>query len=150
MVFTDNYLHEMPYDIQLLIVEYSKCKYHNICVNVATNSTLNKRRMYVSKRMHKKIMNLKYCYKNVEINSLEFIDRYKTAFFSLKNHIRDIISNLKIEQIRDILSYNCILDANYVYKMIYGDRINIIDYERELLLEIILNMYKTIINIKVV
>jgi hypothetical protein len=106
--------------------------------------------MYVSKRMHKKIMNLKYCYRNVEINSLEFIDRYKTAFFSIKNHIRDIISNLKIEQIRDILSYNCILDANYVYKMIYGDRINIIDYERELLLEIILNMYKTIINIKVV
>ncbi len=147
MVFTDNYLHEMPNDIQLLIVEYSKCKYHNIYVNVATNSTLNKRKMYVSKRMHKKIMNLKYCYKNVEINSLEFIDRYKTAFFSLKNHIRDIISNLKIDKIRDILSYNCILDANYVYKMIYGDRINIIDYERELLLEIILNMYKTIINI---
>ena len=38
MVFTENYLHEMPKDIQLLIVDYSKSIYYNIQVVVSINS----------------------------------------------------------------------------------------------------------------
>ena len=77
------------------------------------------------------------------------IDRYKTAFFAIKNHIRNIISNLKIEKIKEIFSSNNIFSARDVYKMIYGDRY-IIDYDRELLLEFILKMYKTTIKVIVV
>ena len=56
------------------------------------------------------------------------------------------ISYLKIEKIHEIFSNNNIFSARDVYKMIYGDRY-IIDYDRELLLEIILKMYKTTIKI---
>ena len=58
----------------------------------------------------------------------------------------EIISYLKIEKIHEIFSNNNIFSARDVYKMIYGDRY-IIDYDRELLLEIILKMYKTTIKI---
>jgi len=161
MVFTENYLHEMPKDIQLLIVDYSKSIYYDIQVVVSINSNeelinykshdginalLIKRKMYVDRSMHKKIMGLKYFHKNVEEHSNEIKDRYKTAFFALKNHIRNIISYLKIEKIHEIFSNNNIFSARDVYKMIYGDRY-IIDYDRELLLEIILKMYKTTIKI---
>ena len=103
MVFTENYLHEMPEDIQLLIVNYSKpIIYYNIHVIVSINSneelinykshdTINailiKRKMYVNKSIHKKIMSLSYFHKNVEEHSNEIKDRYKIAFFALKNHI---------------------------------------------------------------
>ena len=162
MVFTENYLHEIPKDIQLLIVDYSKpIIYYNIHVIVSINSNeelinykshdginalLIKRKMYVNKSIHKKIMSLSYFHKNVEEHSNEIKDRYKIAFFALKNHIRNIISYLKIEKIQEIFSSNNIFSARDVYKMIYGDRY-IIDYDRELLLEIILKMYKTTIKI---
>jgi hypothetical protein len=94
-------------------------------------------------------MRLSYFHKNVEEHSNEIKDRYKIAFFALKNHIRNIISYLKIEKIQEIFSSNNIFSARDVYKMIYGDR-DIIDYDRELLFEIILKMYKTTIKIIVV
>jgi len=150
MIFTENYLHEIPKDIQLLIIDYSKRTYYDIKVYVSTISNLNNRKKYVSKRMHKKIMKLTYSIKNVEKYSHKFIDRYKTSFFALKKHIRNIISNLKIEKIQEIFSYNYIFNSKQVYKMFYGDRDNILDYDRELLLEIILNMYKTTIELNVV
>ena len=55
MLFVDNYLHEIPADIQMLIITYSKHRYYDIYVTVSTNSNLKKRREFVSKSMHKKI-----------------------------------------------------------------------------------------------
>ena len=148
MLFVDNYLHEIPADIQMLIITYTKYSYYDIYVNVSTNSNLKKRKEFVSKNMHKKIMNFSYYHKNVSTYSSIFCDRYKNAFFTLKEHIRDIISKLKISHITEIFLYNNIHNAKNVYKMFYGDRKNIIDYDRELLLEYILNMYKATIDIR--
>lgn len=143
MVFKENYLHEIPEDIQKLILEYTFHKYYDIYVTVSTNSNLKNRKQYVSKRMHKKIMNLEYSHKNVSTYTSVFYDRYMNAFFSLKEHIRNVISTLKDEHIRDIFIFNNIWDAKQVYNIMYGDRKNIKDYDRELLLEFVLNMYKT-------
>ena len=148
MLFVDNYLHEIPADIQMLIITYSKQRYYDIYVTVSTNSNLKKRREFVSKSMHKKIMKLSYYHKNVWTYSSIFCDRYKNAFFTLKEYIRGIISKLENSHINEILLYNNIHNAKNVYKIFYGDRKNIIDYERELLLEYILNMYKTNIDIR--
>ena len=41
MIFTENYLHEIPEDIQMLIIDYSKRTYYDINVYVSTISNLN-------------------------------------------------------------------------------------------------------------
>jgi|694.fasta_scaffold17725_11 hypothetical protein len=148
MLFVDNYFHEIPADIQMLIITFTKYSYYDIYVTVSTNSNLKKRKKFVSKSMHKRIMNLSYYHKNVSTDSNIFCDRYKNAYFTVKEHIRDIISKLKISHINDILLKNNIHDAKNVYKMIYGDRKNIINYDIEMLLEYILNVYKTTIDIR--
>jgi hypothetical protein len=148
MVFTENYLHEIPEDIQKLIIEYTAHKYYDIYVTVTTNSNLKKRRQFVSKSMHKKIMKFAYYHKNVSTYTKTFYDRYMISFFALKEHIRNIISNLKNSQINEIFIYNNIYDTKQVYKIFYGDRKDTIDYDRELLLEYILNMYKACIDIR--
>jgi len=141
MMFFENYLHDIPSDIQEMIMDISKRRYCDIYISF-WNNCKNTNCGFVSKRMNRNITKYGKTIKNVEIDSEQYANREREALAILKSHITRLVSNLKKERIRKILYDNDIFDAKIIYNKYYaiGDSI-IDDYEKALLIEIIYGTY---------
>ena len=141
MMFFENYLHDIPRDIQEMIMDISKRRYCDIYISF-WNNCKNTNCGFVSKRMNRNITKYGKTIKNVEIDSEQYANREREALVILKSHITQLVSNLKKERIRKILYDNDIYDAKIIYNKYYaiGDSI-IDDYEKALLIEIIYGTY---------
>jgi hypothetical protein len=137
----ENYLHDIPRDIQEMIMDISKRRYCDIYISF-WNNCKNTNCGFVSKRMNRNITKYSKTIKNVVIDSEQYANREREALAILKSHITRLVSNLKKERIRKILYDNDIYDAKITYNKYYaiGDSI-IDDYEKALLIEIIYGTY---------
>lgn len=140
-MFYENYLHDIPRDIQEMIMDISKRRYCDIYISF-WNNCKNTNCSFVSKRMNRNITKYSKTIKNVVIDSVQYANRERDTLAILKSHITHLVSNLKKERIRKILYDNDIFDAKITYNKYYviGDSI-IDDYEKALLIEIIYDTY---------
>jgi hypothetical protein len=149
-MFKENYLHDIPRDIQEMIMDISKRRYCYIYISYWTNYS-NAKNSFISKRMNRAILKYSETIKNVEIDSQQYVNIESYALSILKSHITRLVSNLKKTAIRKILYDNDIYDAKITYKNKYAsdasDASNIVidDYEKALLIEIIYYYYKVFI-----
>lgn len=140
-MFYENYLHDIPRDIQEIIMDISKRQYCDIYIYF-WNNCKNKNCGFISKRMNRNITRYSKNIKNVVIDSEQYVNREREALAILKSHITHLVSNLKKERIRKILYDNDIFDAKITYNKYYGIGDSIIDdYEKALLIEIIYYTY---------
>jgi hypothetical protein len=145
-MFEDNYLHDIPRDIQDMIMDISKRRYCDIYISYWNNYS-NTKDSFISKRMNRNILKYSQTIKNVEIDSGQYLNIESYALATLKSHITRLVSNLKKAAIRKILYDNDIYDAKITYKKKYASdasetgNIVIDDYEKALLIEIIYYNY---------
>ena len=140
-MFEENYLHDIPRDIQEMIMDISKRRYCDIYISYWNNYS-NTKDSFISKRMNRNILKYSQTIKNVEIDSEQYLNIESYASATLKSHITQLVSNLKKAAIRKILYDNDIYDAKITYKKKYARNTGIIDdYEKALLIEIIYNNY---------
>lgn len=144
IMFEENYLHDIPWDIQEMIMDISKRRYCDIYISFWNNYS-NARDCFISKRMNRNILKYSQTIKNVEIDSEQFVNIESYASAILKSHITRLVSNLKNAAIRKILYDNDIYDAKITYEKNYASEPNetnaIDDYEKALLIEIIYYNY---------
>jgi hypothetical protein len=140
-MFEENYLHDIPRDIQEMIMDISKRRYCDIYISFWNNYS-NTKDSFISKRMNRNILKYSQTIKNVEIDSEQYTNIESYALTILKSHITRLVSNLKKAAIIKILYDNDIYDAKITYKKKYARNTGIIDdYEKALLIEIIYNNY---------
>ena len=152
-MFEENYLHDIPRDIQEMIMDISKRRYCDIYISFWNNYS-NTRDNFISKRMNRNILKYSQTIKNVEIDSEQFVNIESYSLAILKLHITRLVSNLKKPAIRKILYDNDIYDAKITYEKKYaskaseagktskaGETDTIDDYEKALLIEIIYYNY---------
>ena len=142
-MFKENYLHDIPKDIQEMIMDISKRRYCDIYISYWNNYS-NAKNSFISKRMNRTILKYSETIKNVEIDSEQYANIESYALSTLKSHIRRLVSNLKKTAIRKILYDNDIYDAKITYIKKYASEtgnIVIDDYEKALLIEIIYYNY---------
>jgi dGTP triphosphohydrolase len=140
-MFEENYLHDIPRDIQEMIMDISKRRYCDIYISFWNNYS-NTKDSFISKRMNRNILKYSQTIKNVEIDSEQYLNIESYASATLKSHITQLVSNLKKAAIRKILYDNDIYDAKITYKKKYASDTGIIDdYEKALLIEIIYYNY---------
>ena len=143
-MFEENYLHDIPRDIQEMIMDISKRRYCDIYISFWNNYS-NTRDNFISKRMNRNILKYSQTIKNVEIDSEQFVNIESYASAILKSHITRLVSNLKKPAIRKILYDNDIYDAKITYEKNYASEASktnaIDDYEKALLIEIIYYSY---------
>ena len=152
-MFEENYLHDIPRDIQEMIMDISKRRYCDIYISFWNNYS-NTRDSFISKRMNRNILKYSQTIKNVEIDSEQYLNIESYASATLKSHITQLVSNLKKAAIRKILYDNDIYDAKITYKKKYANEASeasnaseanktgaIDDYEKALLIEIIYYNY---------
>ena len=140
-MFEENYLHDIPRDIQEMIMDISKRRYCDIYISFWNNYS-NTKDSFISKRMNRNILKYSQTIKNVEIDSEQYLNIESYALTILKSHITRLVSNLKKAAIIKILYDNDIYDAKITYKKKYSRNTGIIDdYEKALLIEIIYNNY---------
>ena len=140
-MFEENYLHDIPRDIQEMIMDISKRRYCDIYISFWNNYS-NTKDSFISKRMNRNILKYSQAIKNVEIDSEQYTNIESYALTILKSHITRLVSNLKKTAIIKILYDNDIYDAKITYKKKYSRNTGIIDdYEKALLIEIIYNNY---------
>jgi hypothetical protein len=140
-MFEENYLHDIPRDIQEMIMDISKRRYCDIYISFWNNYS-NTKDSFISKRMNRNILKYSQTIKNVEIDSEQYTNIESYALTILKSHITRLVSNLKKAAIIKILYDNDIYDAKITYKKKYASDTGIIDdYEKALLIEIIYNNY---------
>ena len=147
-MFEENYLHDIPRDIQEMIMDISKRRYCDIYISYWNNYS-NMKDSFISKRMNRKILKYSQTIKNVEIDSGQYLNIESYALATLKSHITKLVSNLKKAAIRKILYDNDIYDAKITYKKKYaegetgetGETGDIGDFEKALLIEIIYYNY---------
>jgi len=154
-MFEENYLHDIPKDIQEMIMDISKRRYCDIYISYWNNYS-NAKDSFISKRMNRAILKYSETIKNIEIDSEQYANIESYALSTLKSHIRRLVSNLKKTAIRKILYDNDIYDAKITYKKKYASEasdaseaseasetgnIVIDDYEKALLIEIIYYNY---------
>jgi len=141
IMFKENYLHDLPRDIQEMIIDISKRQYCDIYISFWNNYRYTKYR-FISKRMDRRILKYSKTIKNVEIDSEQYVNIDSYALSILKSHITGLVSNLKKEAIRKILYDNNIYDAKITYINKYAsNKCTIDDYEKALLIEIIYYNY---------
>ena len=164
-IFYENYLHELPNEIQMHIIDLSKknycdlkiiCKKHNIFFD----------KSIISKKLNKYIIcKFVYTIKNIEYvenpdedligytNMISNICNYKDMIIdSLKSHIKKFIKYYPQKYIRKILYNYDIYDAEELYKR---DYLNSYDtaleeygcYEKALYTEILLKSYYYVYDI---
>lgn len=147
-MFEENYLHDIPRDIQEMIMDISKRRYCDIYISYWNNYS-NTKDSFISKRMNRNILKYSQTIKNVEIDSGKYLNIESYALATLKSHITRLVSNLKKAAIRKILYDNYIYDAKITYKKKYaegetgktGETGDIDDFEKALLIEIIYYNY---------
>ena len=152
-MFEENYLHDIPRDIQEMIMDISKRRYCDIYISYWNNYS-NTKDSFISKRMNRNILKYSQTIKNVEIDSEQYLNIESYASATLKSHITQLVSNLKKAAIRKILYDNDIYDAKITYKKKYANeaseaseasdasKTGAIDYyEKALLIEIIYYNY---------
>ncbi len=146
-MFEENYLHDIPRDIQEMIMDISKRRYCDIYISFWNNYS-NTKDSFISKRMNRAILKYSKTIKNVEIDSEQYVNIESYALATLKSHITRLVSNLKKAAIRKILYDNDIYDAKITYKKEYASEASeaseaspIDDYEKALLIEIIYYNY---------
>jgi hypothetical protein len=143
-MFEENYLHDIPTDIQEMIMDISKRRYCDIYISF-WNNYINTRDSFISKRMNRNILKYSQTIKNVEIDSVQYVNIESYALAILKSHITRLVSNLKKAAIRKILYDNDIYDAKITYEKNYASEASeasaIDDYEKALLIEIIYYNY---------
>jgi hypothetical protein len=143
-MFKENYLHDIPKDIQEMIMDISKRRYCDIYISF-WNNYINTRDSFISKRMNRNILKYSQTIKNVEIDSVQYVNIESYALAILKSHITRLVSNLKKAAIRKILYDNDIYDAKITYEKNYASEASeasaIDDYEKALLIEIIYYNY---------
>ena len=152
-MFEENYLHDIPRDIQEMIMDISKRRYCDIYISYWNNYS-NTKDSFISKRMNRNILKYSQTIKNVEIDSEQYLNIESYASATLKSHITQLVSNLKKAAIRKILYDNDIYDAKITYKKKYANEASeasnaseasetgaIDDYEKALLIEIIYYNY---------
>jgi len=152
-MFEENYLHDIPRDIQEMIMDISKRRYCDIYISYWNNYS-NTKDSFISKRMNRNILKYSQTIKNVEIDSEQYLNIESYASATLKSHITQLVSNLKKAAIRKILYDNDIYDAKITYKNKYASEASeaseasdanktgaIDDYEKALLIEIIYYNY---------
>jgi hypothetical protein len=143
-MFEENYLHDIPKDIQEMIMDISKRRYCDIYISF-WNNYINTRDSFISKRMNRNILKYSQTIKNVEIDSVQYVNIESYALAILKSHITRLVSNLKKAAIRKILYDNDIYDAKITYEKNYASEASeasaIDDYEKALLIEIIYYNY---------
>ena len=146
-MFEENYLHDIPWDIQEMIMDISKRRYCDIYISFWNNYS-NTRDSFISKRMNRNILKYSQTIKNVEIDSEQFVNIESYSLAILKSHITRLVSNLKKPAIRKILYDNDIYDAKITYEKKYASKASepnetdaIDDYEKALLIEIIYYNY---------
>ena len=153
IMFEENYLHDIPRDIQEMIMDISKRRYCDIYISFWNNYS-NTKDSFISKRMNRNILKYSQTIKNVEIDSEQFVNIESYASAILKSHITRLVSNLKKPAIRKILYDNDIYDAKITYEKNYVSEASepnetgepnetdaIDDYEKALLIEIIYYNY---------
>jgi hypothetical protein len=146
-MFEENYLHDIPWDIQEMIMDISKRRYCDIYISFWNNYS-NARDCFISKRMNRNILKYSQISKNVEIDSEQFVNIESYSLAILKSHITRLVSNLKKPAIRKIIYDNDIYDAKITYEKKYASKASepnetdaIDDYEKALLIEIIYYNY---------
>ena len=152
-MFEENYLHDIPRDIQEMIMDISKRRYCDIYISFWNNYS-NTKDSFISKRMNRNILKYSQTIKNVEIDSEQFVNIESYSLAILKLHITRLVSNLKKPAIRKILYDNDIYDAKITYEKNYVSEASepnetgepnetdaIDDYEKALLIEIIYYNY---------
>jgi len=149
-MFEENYLHDIPRDIQEMIMDISKRRYCDIYISFWNNYS-NTRDSFISKRMNRNILKYSQTIKNVEIDSEQCVNIEIYSLAILKSHITRLVSNLKKPAIRKILYDNDIYDAKITYEKNYASKTGkasepnetnaIDDYEKALLIEIIYYNY---------
>ncbi len=145
IMFSENYLHDIPRDIQEMIMDISKRRYCDVYISY-WNNYRNTKDSFISKRMNRNILKYSQTIKNVEIDSEQYLNIESYALATLKSHITQLVSNLKKTAIRKILYDNDIYDAKITYKKKYtqhetGETGDIDDYEKALLIQIIYYNY---------
>ena len=141
-MFEENYLHDIPRDIQEMIMDISKRRYCDIYISFWNNYS-NTKDSFISKRMNRNILKYSQTIKNVEIDSEQYLNIESYALTILKSHITRLVSNLKKAAIIKILYDNDIYDAKITYIKKYVSEASeaIDDYEKALLIEIIYYNY---------
>jgi hypothetical protein len=136
-LFSENYLHELPADIQMDIMVLSQKTYRNIVIKCVKH-ILNFDRSVISKKLNRHMRKFVFTIRDIEyINNKnkKVIERYRCDISkyvdklqnSLVSHINKFIKHYSINYIRNIL---CIDDLEE-----YGS------YEKELYTTIILKSY---------
>lgn len=114
-IFTENYLHELPEEIQIKIIKLSKMRKYNI-VYYTKNEEMCFINHLIDININNKILDFEYTIKGVEYdvkdeNSEYFYDKYLYLYYfrvldALQEYINEVVSNCSIDTIRKKLFYN--------------------------------------------
>ena len=114
-IFTENYLHELPEEIQIKIIKLSKKRKCNI-VYYTKNEEVCFINHLIDININNKILDFEYTIKGVEYDAEDenngyFYDKYLYCYYfrvldALQEYINEIVSNCSIDTIRKKLFYN--------------------------------------------
>ena len=127
-IFSENYLHELPEEIQKDIIKLSKKRKCNIVYNFF-NEEICLINHLIATDINDKILNFRYTLKDIEYdvqdeNYKYFYDKYLRIYYfkvldALQEYINEIVSNYSIDIIRNIMFYN---KKNYEIEEIFKER----------------------------
>jgi hypothetical protein len=127
-IFTENYLHELPEEIQKDIIKLSKKRKCNIVYNFY-NEEICLINHLIATDINDKILNFKYILKDIEYDVEDehykyFYDKYLRIYYFkvldvLQEYINDIVSNYSIDIIRNFMFYN---KKNYEIEEMFKER----------------------------
>jgi hypothetical protein len=114
-IFIENYLHELPEEIQKYIIKLSKKRKCNIVYNFY-NEEICLINDLIATDINDKILNFKYTLKDIEYdleyeNYKYFHDKYLCNYYfkvldALQEYINEIVSNYSIDIIRNFIFHN--------------------------------------------
>lgn len=98
IVFNENYLLDLPRDIQEMIIDISNHRYCDIYISFWNNYRYTKY-CFISKRMDRIILKYSKTIKNVKIDSEQYVNIESYASSILKSYITGLVSNFKKRQL---------------------------------------------------
>jgi len=114
-IFTENFLHELPEEIQKDIIKLSKIRKCNI-IYTFYNEEICFINHLITTDINDKILNFTYTLKDIEYNIEDenhkyFHDKYLRIYYfkilnALQEYINEIVSNYSIDTIRKIMFHN--------------------------------------------
>lgn len=127
-IFTGNFLHELPEEIQKDIITLSKKRKCNIVYSFENNEICFINHLIVPD-INDKIIDFKYTMKNIEYdvedeNYKYFYDKYLRIYYfkvldALQEYINEIVSNYSIDIIRNFMFHS---KKNYEIEEMFKER----------------------------